>query len=254
MYSARSLAALLLKHRDAPIPSLQGARAGVPAALEEIYERMVAKQPVARFATMANAVQALEQLKRAVDLCDERVAHGDFAQPAASPTALTIAADPTALPGSSDFAQKDTLAPGGEAPTPLDVCRLSDLRVILVEPSGFQARIARKYLRELGIENVLACRTGAEALELARREGVDLVVSSLHLPDMTGLQLAQVLHGDSCCSHMAFVLASIDCERVELNQAPDASQIVLLQKPFDLRPLAQSLAQATGRVVEGLLR
>ena len=49
MYSAGSLMALLLKHRDAPIPSLSEARSDVPAELDEIYRRMAAKRPEHRY-------------------------------------------------------------------------------------------------------------------------------------------------------------------------------------------------------------
>jgi two-component system chemotaxis response regulator CheY len=167
---------------------------------------------------------------------------------------VTIAADPSVLAGSRDFGLKDTLSAGGDAPTPPDVRRVSDLTVILVEPSGFQARIARKYLLELHIENVLTTRTGGEALELAKREGTGVVLSSMHLPDMTGMQLAQALHDDPRCSRVGFVLVSSDEERIEVSKPLDAPLIVLLPKPLDLRRLAQSLAQATGRALEEILR
>ena len=67
MYSAGSLMALLLKHRDAPIPSLSEARSDVPAELDEIYRRMAAKRPEHRFATMVLVVRALEGIRKAVN-------------------------------------------------------------------------------------------------------------------------------------------------------------------------------------------
>jgi CheY-like chemotaxis protein len=104
------------------------------------------------------------------------------------------------------------------------------------------------------IENVLTSRTGREALELAKRGKTDVVLSSMQLPDMTGMQLAQALHDDPRCSRVGFVLASSDCQRIEVSRTPDSPMIVLLPKPFTLRPPAQSLAQATGRVLDEPLR
>ena len=91
MYSAGSLMALLLKHRDAPIPSLCEARPDVPAELDEIYRRMAAKKPEDRYATMAEVVRALEGVRKAVNL-------SETAQPAirgpapesVSPTNVTL--------------------------------------------------------------------------------------------------------------------------------------------------------------------
>ena len=72
LYTAGSLMALLLKHRDAPIPSLSEARPDVPAELDELYRRMAAKKPEHRFATMDEVVRALEAVRGAVTLCDAR--------------------------------------------------------------------------------------------------------------------------------------------------------------------------------------
>ena len=130
---------------------------------------------------------------------------------------------------------------------------MADLKVVLVEPSRAQASIVRKYLQELGIENVRVTSSGRQALELAKQEGTDVILSSMHLADMTGVQLAQALHDDPGCSRVGFVLASSESDGGEASKALDAPLTVLLPKPFDLRRLAQSLAQATGRVVAEIL-
>src|SRR5262249_30158193 len=55
-YAAGSVMALLLKHRDAPIPSLTAARPDVPPDLDALFRRMVAKNPDGRPAGMAEVV------------------------------------------------------------------------------------------------------------------------------------------------------------------------------------------------------
>ena len=253
MYSARSLTALLLKHRDAPIPSLNQARADVPIELDEIYRRMVAKKPDERFPTMAELVLALERVKGTGALSGVRPAQDESSPAKGAPVGVTIAAGPVESVDSSDFRLNVTFSGEGEAPTASDVRRVSDLTVVLVEPSGFQARIAHKYLLELRIEKVLTTRSGREALELAKRERASVVLSSMHLPDMTGVELAEAVHADPCCSGVGFVLASSDLDSLQASKALDAPLTVLLPKPFDLRPLAQALAQATGRILEEIL-
>jgi two-component system chemotaxis response regulator CheY len=105
----------------------------------------------------------------------------------------------------------------------------------------------------LRIENVLTVVTGRRALELAKRERANVVVSSMYLGDMTGLELAQGLGDDPGCSGIGFVLASSDSDSLAASKTKDAPLVVLLQKPYDLRRLAHSLAQATGRMVEQIL-
>jgi len=252
-YSAGSLMGLLLKHRDAPLPSLSEARPDVPAALDEIYRRMAAKRAENRYPTMDEVVHALEMVKGAVTLSDTRPDPRGPAPAGAMQTAVTLAVDPARPPGSGDFRLTIT-APGvGDAPTLSAVRRVADLKVVLVEPSRAQASIVRKYLEELGIENVRATGSGRQALEMARQKGTDVILSSMHLADMTGVQLAQALHDDPGCSGVGLVLSSSDSDGGAASKALDATRTVLLPKPFDLRRLAQALAQATGRVVEEIL-
>ena len=108
----------------------------------------------------------------------------------------------------------------------------------------------RKYLQQLGIEDVRVTSSGREALELGKQEGTDVILSSLHLADMTGVQLAQALHDDPGCSRVGFVLASSESDGGDASKALDAPLTVLLPKPFGVRRLAQALAQAAGRVTE----
>jgi CheY-like chemotaxis protein len=55
--------AVLLKHLDAPIPSLCAARSDVPAALDALFMGMLAKQPESRIASMTEVVKRLEQVQ-----------------------------------------------------------------------------------------------------------------------------------------------------------------------------------------------
>jgi len=250
LYSAGSLMALLLKHRDAPIPSLREARPDVPAELDEIHRRMAAKRPEHRYPTMDEVVDALEAVRGAVTLSDTRPAARGPAPVGASPSDVTIAVDPAAPLGSGDFRLTLSASGIGDAPTPSDVRRVADLQVVLVEPSRAQASIVRKYLHDLGIESVRATGSGRQALEMAKKERTDVILSSMYLADMTGVQLAQALHNDPGCSGVGLVLSSSDSDGGETSKALDAPLTVLLPKPFDLRRLAQSLAQATGRLAE----
>jgi serine/threonine protein kinase len=233
-YSAGSMLALLLQHRDAPIPSLHEVRRDVPAGLAEFYRKMVAKRTEERPA-MAEVVQALEGLRNAGNIsADARHA--------------AVVVGPLEPVGAEDFDLSDSASDAGSTPTLLDVGRVAHLRIVLVEPSRTQASIVCKYLQELGIEHVRITNSGREALAVAKHEGTDVMLSCMHLADMTGVQLAQALHGEPGCSGVGFVLASSESDGGEASKVLNDPRTVLLPKPFDLRELAQSLAQATGRV------
>ena len=60
-YPGDSMMSKLLAHRESPIPSLSAARKDVPAALDAVYQKMIAKKPEHRYQTMTEVVAALEQ-------------------------------------------------------------------------------------------------------------------------------------------------------------------------------------------------
>jgi serine/threonine protein kinase/CheY-like chemotaxis protein len=250
LYSAGSLMALLLKHRDAPIPALCEARRDVPEVLDAIYQRMAAKRPEDRYLTMDEVVQALEAVNDTGTLSSARPTARGPEPSSGSAANATMLADPMRPAESVDFRLGVPAPAAASGPSPSEVRRVADLKVVLVEPSRAQASIVRQYLRKLGIDNVRVTGSGKAVLEMARQKGTDVILSSMHLADMTGVQLAQALHDDPGCADVGFVLASSESDGGEVTKALSLPLTVLLPKPFDLRGLAQALAQATGRVIE----
>src|SRR5690606_34017542 len=139
------------------------------------------------------------------------------------------------------------LAPGGSGPTiatgpapsPSEVRRVSDLTVVLVEPSRVQAGIVKRYLAELGIDRVHAASSGREALDVAGRVRADVLLCAMYLPDMPGPELAATLLADPDRPGVGFVLATSEPDADgALSLLLDSPRVALLQKPFDLRTLA----------------
>jgi serine/threonine-protein kinase len=203
-FQGNTLMAVLLKHRDGPIPNLRDIRPDAPMELDALLHGMMAKQPDARTASMSAVLQALGQIKAGL-------AH---AAPAAA-AAQSIAT----------------------------------LNVILVEPSRVQAGIVRKYLQELGIDKVHTAASGKQALELAKPHDAHVLISAMHLADMTGVQLAQMIRGDASYANLGFVLATSGGESEDVAPLHAMPHTVLMPKPFDAQKLAAALAAATGRKV-----
>jgi len=118
---------------------------------------------------------------------------------------------------------------------------ISQLDVLLVEPSGTQQRIIQDYLSELGAHEPNQVHTAGEALAAMRNRIPDLVISAMHLPDMTGTELIQKMRGDVATLDVAFILISSETSIRYLEPLRQAGVISILPKPFSRNQLRTSL-------------
>jgi serine/threonine protein kinase len=238
-YEGPTIMAVLLQHRDAAPPSLCACRAEVPAALDQVFQRMVAKKPQERFASMAEVVRALEPFALIPEPQPKRLEQRSEA-PAAAPAPTVdfgpVVQDISAVDASSrtvDF--RPANSPGTVG-----------LTVLLVEPSRSQAVIIRGFLQKLGLPESPTASSGQKALEIARAVAPRVVISAMHLPDMTGVQLAQKIRAEEPLSSTGFVLITSQADAEEANLLSKAGKTVRLPKPFGLEQLTRALSAATG--------
>jgi CheY-like chemotaxis protein len=85
----------------------------------------------------------------------------------------------------------NTSPPESKITTPIS---RSELKVLVVDDDSFQLDVVSAILRSLGITNITLATSGAQALKaMAAKQGFDLLVTDLHMPDMDGfLFMAQV--------------------------------------------------------------
>lgn len=239
-YAGNSIMAVLLNHRDAPIPSLRAARPDVPEALDAIFSRMVAKKREERFTDMGEVIVALETLRRSTLLSTARP--GAARAPAGAGTPGATAEFETA----ERAANRDTSKAGLSLNTTGTLAAGPVGRtVVLVEPSRTQAGIIRRYLEQLGTEVVLVTGSGKEALAAAQAGRVNTIFSAMHLSDMNAAQLLAAVNTDPRCAATGFVLATSEADDEHTADLPARDSLVILPKPFDLKKVGLALEQAT---------
>jgi serine/threonine-protein kinase len=225
-YTGATLMEVLLKHRDAPIPSLMQHRPEVSPELDAVYQRMIAKKSGERFPSMADVIQALESIEASLVHVPEARAPGP-----ARPSGLAL----------GDTSLSPLLVPTGQTVDLAAAPKPVALKVLLVEPSRTQSAIIRKYLQGQGIEDVVVAAGGQEAIKLVRSDPPNAIVSALHLPDMTGIQLAQQVHALCQGAALGFLLISSEAESSEVGALSKCGNAMVLRKPFTPEKLADAL-------------
>jgi len=119
-------------------------------------------------------------------------------------------------------------------------------RVLLVEDEDVVRSFAARALSRQGYE-VLEAGTGAEALELMRREQrrVDLVVSDVIMPEMDGPTLLKELRKSK--PDLKFIFVSGYPDDAFKKSLDDGEDYAFLPKPFTLPQLAAKVKEELGR-------
>ncbi|HQI01545.1 MAG TPA: response regulator, partial [Deltaproteobacteria bacterium] len=101
-------------------------------------------------------------------------------------------------------------------------------------------------LKVLGYD-VATAKSGSEAVEVfsGTPEGIDLVISDMTMPGMTGLELAEKLLGIR--SDIPVILCTGLSDSVNSQHARDTGIRELLEKPADIDDLAGAINRALER-------
>jgi len=120
--------------------------------------------------------------------------------------------------------------------------QFTTLHVFLVEPSRTQQLIICQHLTCAGIHDVNCLASGADALAELNQGLPDLIISSMYLPDMTGVDLVHAIRKDSESYEMAFLLISSETNIKYLEPIRQAGAIAILPKPFSQIELDAALS------------
>lgn len=123
----------------------------------------------------------------------------------------------------------------------MNTVSLESLCTLLVEPSTAQHKIIEGYFHQLGVEEVIWVQTAGEALETLAQRHIDLVVSAMHLPDMTGTELLENIRQGDANPDVPYMLISSETHYRYLEPIRQAGAIAILPKPFELDQLRTAL-------------
>ena len=118
---------------------------------------------------------------------------------------------------------------------------------LVVEDDPRVSRSTVAALEELGY-NPIACASGLEALDiLAANPGIDVVITDVMMPEMTGTELAAAIRLRGFPTPILFVTGYVG----EAGDAEDLSGGDLLRKPFTVTALASAVEKALARGASG---
>ena len=110
---------------------------------------------------------------------------------------------------------------------------ISDLHILLVEPSDTQSKIIKSLLLKENVQGVDIVKTCEEAKHAITTQGADMVVSSMYLEDGSGLDILTFIKENSNLASMPFMLVSSENSIKRLDEFKQAGVAAILPKPFE---------------------
>jgi two-component system chemotaxis response regulator CheY len=106
------------------------------------------------------------------------------------------------------------------------------MKILIVDESKAMRMIVRRTLRQAGFGDhaVIEANNGKEALENIRQSPPDLVLSDWNMPEMTGIELLDILRAEGLGVKFGFVTTERSPEM--RSRASDAGAAFLIVKPF----------------------
>jgi len=118
---------------------------------------------------------------------------------------------------------------------------ISDLSILLVEPSKTQLKVISQHLLAEGVANIESSPSGTDALESLANYQPDLIISSMYLPDMTATGLVTEVKATEMLNNIPFMLISSETRLSALDPIRQAGVVAILPKPFNREDLQRAL-------------
>ncbi len=109
----------------------------------------------------------------------------------------------------------------------------ANVNVLIAEDNRLQAKILEDRLTKAGYE-VRVGRDGAEALELAKRQPPDIIVSDIEMPHMSGHELCRAIKSDAALRSVPLILLSTLSEPEDIIKGLDCGADNYVTKPYRL--------------------
>lgn len=236
-FGGPTIMSILLKHRDAEIPILSSVRSDSPPELDDLFRRMLAKDPEQRVQRMSDVVAELEAIART--MAPDQPGHGH----ANMTVELSSGIDPLAGAGS-------TIAIGQVPAQTLAIeTSVKPITVLVVEPSRVQASIIKSYLQEQSLPVVGAVTNGRDAIQAVRSLRPRAVICAMHLSDINGVELARQIRSEIKVDAPGFVLVTSETDDGESTSLSKVNRVLTLRKPFTASQMVEALNLVTGASV-----
>ncbi len=124
----------------------------------------------------------------------------------------------------------------------LDVSKLENRRVLLVEDNMVNRLIAEQILKEIKLQ-VVSVENGEEALDILQHESFDAVLMDIQMPVMDGYMATRKIREDEKLSALPVIAMTANATTDDITKSREAGMDAHLSKPIDIEKLYRVLLE-----------
>jgi len=115
---------------------------------------------------------------------------------------------------------------------------MSTRTILVADDESHILNVVSMKLRNAGYR-VVTARDGREALDAARHEKPDLIITDYHMPELSGLEVCRRLKEDAATSQIPAIMLTARGYNLEAHDTEGSGVLFMLSKPFSPRQLLE---------------
>ena len=121
------------------------------------------------------------------------------------------------------------------------------MRILIVDDSAMMRALIKRVIKLAGVpvEEIFEASNGAEGLALLRLHDVDVLLTDINMPVMTGAEMLRTIARDSRWRNLSRVIISTDGSEARRDEAAALDVRCYLEKPFSPEVLRNVLTEVT---------
>ncbi len=120
------------------------------------------------------------------------------------------------------------------------------MKVLVVDDFATMRRIVKNILTQLGYKNIIEADDGATAVDILKKEKVDMIISDWNMPKMTGLELLKYVRADAGLANTPFIMVTAEAQQDNIILAVKAKVSQYIVKPFTAETLGEKIDKVFG--------
>ena len=121
-----------------------------------------------------------------------------------------------------------------------------NIKILVVDDFKTMRKIIKNILTQLGFKNIIEADDGTTALELLKKQKVDLIISDWNMPKMNGLELLKTVRSDDNLKDIRFIMVTAEAQKENVIEAIKHGVNQYVVKPFTPETLKEKLEKVFG--------